>query len=917
MSEINLVSPLLDGLKQLEQFSSRGKTECYFFERSETGEQFVLKHISIPESDAKTQALILTGAVTDEQDANQYYQTVADALRNELEIIRMFPAKSGFSAWGNYQIEARENLGFDVYALMPRKNSLKDHLQDRAITQLQALNLGIDLCGALEILHKVGFAYLNLKPENIFIDEHDRFSIGDFGLVPLDGLGLAAVPEDYINDFSAPELSKLIPEPNETSDLYSLGMLLFYIFNANRLPDKNENIDAEGEKQKSDEALPSPDYADYELAEIIAKACSPDPAQRYATPAELRQALTLYMQRNDVSDQLLVSPIIDESEEAQTAGMEIADVDDPISEAPPESDPDEAAQDEDLMESEPADAETPKDAESIEQILASVNDVLSEDEHGQVANAPDLEANEAALRQAEPQKKKKVWLPILICLPVLAVIGAALVYLYFNWYVVRMSDLKVVDQTADSFTLAYTLSSPDPNLAWECIDTYGNSYSGVGGEGRVQFRDLLPAGQYMVRFYPGSLHKLIGATTITAATANPTEIVSMSAVQAQDNTTATVTIVVSGPEPEQWILTYSSSDSKSGSVIFSGHSVEVPGLKLHDTYTFELQAAEDIYLSGETSCTLQMLADVQAKDLLVAYASKDSLTITWESEADSPLSWSARCVGEGYDETLEVTKCVATFPGTRLDTAYTFTVSADGLEVPLSMSLPANARIITSLNAEATDAGTVHVSWTSTDPQPDNGWVVCYLIDGDSTLSGSVSIAEESEVLLSGMPAHAEIVVTLEPANGESVIGATTLTTETPEAPDFDGHEFSVADTELKLYASPENADWTFDDLGDSAEEFDPDVRAVAVLTAPEDYTTYDTDDTRITLVLRSETGKVAGYASITSAWADLWDEGRYLTPVWLPKTPGSYQIELYFDNRFVNRRVITITGAEDSDQSE
>ena len=71
------------------------------------------------------------------------------------------------------------------------------------------------------------------------------------------------------------------------------------------------------------------------------------------------------------------------------------------------------------------------------------------------------------------------------------------------------------------------------------------------------------------------------------------------------------------------MLTYSSSDSDSGSVTFSGHSILIPGLNLHDSYTFELHTPDGIYLAGETSCELNMTANVQARDLQVTAATED------------------------------------------------------------------------------------------------------------------------------------------------------------------------------------------------------------------------------------------------------------------------------------------------------
>ena len=236
MSEITLVSPLLDGMKLLEQFSDRGGTDCYYLEQIETGEPFVLKHISIPESEVKTQALILTGAVADEAAANEYYESLAEDLRSELIRLQSFREHGGVSAWTDFQIEPREGVGFDVYLLMPKKTSLTSHLQDKAMTHLSALNLGIDLCDALATLREAGYTYQNLKPENVFLDAKGHFTIGDLGLMPLKDLQYSAVPENYVNLFSAPELSRLIPEPDKSSDVYSLGMLLFYIFNGNHLP---------------------------------------------------------------------------------------------------------------------------------------------------------------------------------------------------------------------------------------------------------------------------------------------------------------------------------------------------------------------------------------------------------------------------------------------------------------------------------------------------------------------------------------------------------------------------------------------------------------------------------------------------------------------------------------------------------
>ena len=937
MSEIPHISPLLDGMKLLEQFSDRGRSECCYLEKEETGEQFVLKHISIPESEVKTQALILTGAVADEAAANAYYETLSEELRSELDRLQSLREHGGIAAWTDYQIEPKEGVGFDVYMLMPRRTSLRAHLQDKAMTHLQALNLGIDLCDALGALHESGCTYQNLKPENIFIDSNGHFTIGDLGLMPLEDLQYSAVPEHYLNAFSAPELSRLIPEPDKTSDIYALGMLLYYIFNGNHLPFEDEKTppEAAAAKRQEADALPAPVYADYELAEIISMACSQDPADRYDSPGAFRQALTLYMQRNEVSDQLLVPPLtVDEpKEEAQTPENEPeppeevpAEPEETLPEEPVLPEEPEAEPAEPETESEPAEEspepdalipeaealeeaaeETPTEPESIDELLASVNDVLNEEEPE--PEAPDLEANEEALKD-EPQKKKKkrVWIPILIGLLVLALLGAAFAYFYSNWYLVTMEKLEVLDRSADSITVGYALNSPDPDLSWDCIDTYGNSYEGAAGEDQVVFRGLEPGTQYTVRFFPGKLHKLLGETSISAATAAMTQIVSMTVSQGPDKTTAEIALVVSGPEPEQWTLTYSSSGSESGSLVFSGHTAEVPGLKLNDTYTFELKAAEDVYLDGETSCTLTIAPDVKVEDFRVSAATSDSLTVSWESVGDTPSGWTVQCTGSGYDETQEVTNCSATFKGLRLKESYSFKLTAPFSTANYTITLPANAMLITSMNAEALDAGSVRVDWTCTEALPEQGWVVRYQVGGNS---GSVDAPEENTAIVTGLPANTEITFTVAPANGSSVIGVCSCTVLTPAAANFGSHEFQIDDSSLSMYARPDDEDWGFDDLDDAREGFEPGENAVVVLQAPERFAAYDRDETLITLVIRDQTGGVTAFRTVSSTWNDIWRDGRYLTDLKIPDAPGKYQLELYFDSQFVNQKVFTVNGDE------
>lgn len=82
-------------------------------------------------------------------------------------------------------------------------------------------------------------------------------------------------------------------------DIYSLGLVMYRLLNDGRLPffpaypapitfSDRENAMAQ---RMNGVAFPAPKYADTKVAEIILKACAYNAEDRFATPAEMRQAL--------------------------------------------------------------------------------------------------------------------------------------------------------------------------------------------------------------------------------------------------------------------------------------------------------------------------------------------------------------------------------------------------------------------------------------------------------------------------------------------------------------------------------------------------------------------------------------------------------------------------------------------------
>ena len=166
MSEHKLVSPLLDGFIMGNPMSTHDGISCCPAMKENTDEKYIVKIISIPESQVQLDALLLTGAYRDPAEAMDYFKDVADSIAREADILNELTRLEGFVPYEGMQIIPMEDgkLGYHIYLLSTYKRSLLRHMKKKPITHLEAVNLGLDLCAALAICRRAGYLYVNLKP---------------------------------------------------------------------------------------------------------------------------------------------------------------------------------------------------------------------------------------------------------------------------------------------------------------------------------------------------------------------------------------------------------------------------------------------------------------------------------------------------------------------------------------------------------------------------------------------------------------------------------------------------------------------------------------------------------------------------------------------------------------------------------
>lgn len=302
MSDQQPTASLLEGLILGEPISSHHGVRCCPAIREKSDEKYIVKIISIPATQSQLDALLLTGACTDQVQALSYFKELADGVAGEADILRKLSQLEGFDAHVGYEIQQMpQGVGYQIYLLSNYKPSLEKLMRTQPLTHLSAVNLGLDLCAALTASRRIGYLYVDLRPENVFFSETQGYRIGDLGFIQLSSLRYASLPEKYRSIYTAPEISDAMSALNDTMDIYAAGLILYQVYNNGQLP---------FEKNAPAKVLPSPLYADYEMAEIILKACAPDPADRWQDPAQMGQALVNYMQRNGVNDTPIIPPPI-------------------------------------------------------------------------------------------------------------------------------------------------------------------------------------------------------------------------------------------------------------------------------------------------------------------------------------------------------------------------------------------------------------------------------------------------------------------------------------------------------------------------------------------------------------------------------------------------------------------------------
>ena len=256
-----------------------------------------IKVISIPQDESEIDSLRSIGLFPNE--SKTFLKEVVDEFTNEIQIMESFKGSQNIVSVEDYKvIEKINRVGWDIYIRMELLTPLTTYISDKTLSEREVIELGCDICSALERCAQRNVIHRDIKPDNIFINEFGDYKLGDFGIARKLENMTSGLSQKGTYNYMAPEVEKGYSY-DATVDIYSLGIVLYWLLNKKRLPfvstEKKllspRDLVTANRRRLDGEPLPAPCNASPAMAEVILKACDPDPRKRFASAKEMKNAL--------------------------------------------------------------------------------------------------------------------------------------------------------------------------------------------------------------------------------------------------------------------------------------------------------------------------------------------------------------------------------------------------------------------------------------------------------------------------------------------------------------------------------------------------------------------------------------------------------------------------------------------------
>ena len=199
-----------------------------------------------------------------------------------------------------YDVSVSENLQYIVMEYVDGM-TLREYLNERGgkLTSRETVHFISQILKALDHAHHNGVVHRDIKPQNIMLLDNGQLRMMDFGIARISRAenqltgGKAMGSVHYIS----PEQAKG-DETDFTSDIYSVGVMMYEMLSGHLPFDADDMVEV-AIKQISDKPQSLQELAPnvpHGLVEITERAMAKRPDNRYASAAEMLNALNAYVE---------------------------------------------------------------------------------------------------------------------------------------------------------------------------------------------------------------------------------------------------------------------------------------------------------------------------------------------------------------------------------------------------------------------------------------------------------------------------------------------------------------------------------------------------------------------------------------------------------------------------------------------
>jgi len=293
----------------IELLSEDNETQVYKAKRESFNLTFyaAVKIITIPSNNEEKYLQDMN-----EEEKYDYYKEYVDEVIKRINDLEKLKGAKNIVNIEDYKVVEDKGKWY-IYIRTDLLPTVNEYFYDTSLREIDVVNIGLDMCEALENCQKVGIIHGNIKPSNIFVSKFKEYMLGDFSIMKSFEVDTYTTSrkDDYM--FMAPEIYHNY-NADIFSEIYSLGIVMYYLLNKNRcpfMPDHSEKLTPQKVKEAllkrmNGEEIPKLTDVSDDLYNILRKCCAYQKEERYISYKELKNDLKKIAQKES---QLLESSL--------------------------------------------------------------------------------------------------------------------------------------------------------------------------------------------------------------------------------------------------------------------------------------------------------------------------------------------------------------------------------------------------------------------------------------------------------------------------------------------------------------------------------------------------------------------------------------------------------------------------------